>query len=368
MHILLDYRPALRDRTGVGQYAHGLAAALQAAGGPEARLTLFSSSWKDRLAADAVPGAGRADLRIPVRVLNTAWHRLEWPPAEWLAGAVDVTHSLHPLMMPSRRAARVVTIHDLFFLDYPEQTTAEVRRDYARLAPDHARRAEAVIVPSAYTRDAVVERLGVESGRIAVCPPGAPDWPPRQAPPEGGPILFLGTVEPRKNLSGLLKAYASLVRSWPETPPLVIAGKAGAVASLMPADDSRLLEDRVRWTGYVTEAEKLDLYRRAVLLVLPSLDEGFGLPALEAMTLGVPVVAARRGALPEVLGEAAVFVEPDAPDSIATAIRAVAGQPALRARLVAAGLRGASRFRWASSAAGVLDAYRDAIARRRHGV
>ena len=137
----MDYRPALRERTGVGEYVHELASALARRLGPEDSLALFSSSWRDRLADDAVPGADTIDRRIPVRVLNFAWHRFEWPPIERLAGTVDVAHSIHPLLMPSRAAGQLVTIHDLDFLDHPERTRGEIRRDYAGLAPSHARRA-----------------------------------------------------------------------------------------------------------------------------------------------------------------------------------------------------------------------------------
>ncbi len=124
LRILLDYRPALRERTGVGEYAHELAAALARQLQPPDRLTLFSSSWKDRLPAEPVAGADTVDLRVPVRILNAAWHRLGWPPVERFAGAIDVAHSLHPLLMPARSARQVVTVHDLDFLDHPERTRA----------------------------------------------------------------------------------------------------------------------------------------------------------------------------------------------------------------------------------------------------
>jgi len=117
--ILIDYRPALRQRTGVGEYVHGLASALAARLGPEDSIKLFSSSWKDRLPTAVVPGTSQIDARIPVQLLNLGWHRLEWPPVEWVARRVDVVHSLHPLLIPSRGAAQVVTIHDLYFLDRP---------------------------------------------------------------------------------------------------------------------------------------------------------------------------------------------------------------------------------------------------------
>ena len=156
VRVLIDYRAALRERSGVGEYTHQLVAALLAAYPPRRRppplaLTLFSSSWKDRLALDpALAGAAAVDRRVPVRVLNFAWHRLGWPPVESLTGGrFDVTHSLHPLLLPSRAAAQVVTIHDLHFLEHPEQSA---RRNPARLPgarpTPHAARADHVVVPS----------------------------------------------------------------------------------------------------------------------------------------------------------------------------------------------------------------------------
>src|SRR5262245_26013224 len=128
VRILLDYRPALRQRTGVGEYAHELASALVPRLGPDDRLTLFSSSWKDRLSPAVLPGRSVdvIDARVPVTFLNFFWHRLEWPAVETLAGDVDIAHSMHPLLMPAQRSAQVVTIYDLYFLDHPENTRAEI--------------------------------------------------------------------------------------------------------------------------------------------------------------------------------------------------------------------------------------------------
>ncbi len=134
MQILVDYRPALRARTGVGEYMHQIIRAYTARNDDE--VAVLCSSWKDRPAAGlaAELNAQVIDRRVPVRALNYAGHRLEWPPVEWLAGRFDVVHAAHPLAIPARAAAQVVTIHDLFFLAEPERTRAEIRRDYAPLA------------------------------------------------------------------------------------------------------------------------------------------------------------------------------------------------------------------------------------------
>jgi glycosyltransferase involved in cell wall biosynthesis len=371
VRVLIDYRPALRERSGSGEYTHQLAKALLAAfpastASRALELTLFASSWKDRFALPPdLAGAAAVDRRVPVSVLNFAWHRLGWPPAEWLAsGAYDVVHSPHPLLMPARRAAQVITIHDLNFLAHPERTRAEIRRDYPALARHHADRAAAVLVPSAYTAGEVERLLDVPRDRITICPPGAPDWTPRATVPKDGYVLFFSTLEPRKNVGGLLDAYEQLLTG-PSVPELVLAGRA--------TDDAQPWLDRiarppllghVRHVGYVQAGDRRALYEGARLLVQPSFDEGFGLPVLEAMTLGVPVVAANRGSLPEVLGGAGVLADPDRPADIARAIAQVLNDDGVAAACMDAGITRARTFRWDQTAHRVYDTYRYAIERR----
>lgn len=364
MDILIDYRPALRQRTGVGEYVHGLAVALARRLLPEDSITLFSSSWKDRLPAGVIPGARQVDVRIPVQLLNFGWHKLEWPPVEWVARPADVVHSLHPLLIPSTAAAQVVTIHDLYFLDRPDQTTAEIRRDYPKLAATHAQRADAIVVNSTHTGREVATRFGIPSERIAVCYPGRPDWSRRTEPPVDGPILFVGTADPRKNLSRLVEAYASLVARRTSVPDLVIAGSLPVAAEnlLGPADQA--LKARVRLTGYVTDDERRRLYGEASLLVLPSLTEGFGMTALEAMTVGVPVVASNRGALPEVVGDAGILVDPESVADLSSALERVLSDPGMRRSMSERGLERARQFSWTDSADRLYDVYHTAHRRR----
>ena len=364
--ILIDYRPALRQRTGVGQYLHGLAAALASRLDPNDGLTLFSSSWKDRLPPAAIPKTSQIDRRVPVRVLNLLWHRVEWPPVEWFAGHVDVVHSLHPLLIPVRSAARLVTVHDLYFLDRPEDTTAEIRRDYPALAQSHVRRADGVVVNSRYTGSQVAKRFGISADRITVCYPGKPAWPRRPEPAEAGPILFLGTLEPRKNVARLIDAYAALLERRPEIPDLVIAGarttSADEIVSRVNA--SGRMNSRVRFVGYVSDTERQRLLSAASLLVIPSLEEGFGIPALEGMTIGLPVIASNRGALPEVIGDAGILIDPEDVRSLAEAIERVLTDDQLRQSLSTKGVEQAGRFNWESSAEALYQGYRAAVARR----
>jgi len=366
VRIFVDYRPALRARTGVGEYVHEVARALVATAPADESLTLFSASWKDRLDAAVLPGALTADHRLPVRVLNFAWHRLEWPTVERLTGQTfDVAQSFHPLLAPTSDAARLVTIYDLDFLDHPERSRAEIRRDYPALAASHAARADRVLVISHHTARAVVERLGVAEERISIARPGAPDWPRRTAEPAEGCILFLGTIEPRKNVGALLDAYERLLATSPDAPPLVLAGGSTAEAApVMRRTQLAPLAGRVEAPGYVEAASRLDLYRRALVFVLPSHTEGFGMTVLEAMTVGVPVIASARGALPEAAGSAARLVDPDDAAGLAAAIAEVLANRALRDRMREDGWRQAATRRWRDTATSVRDAWTRAIAAR----
>jgi glycosyltransferase involved in cell wall biosynthesis len=372
VRILLDYRPALRQRTGVGHYIHSIATALARRPAPDESLVLFSSSWRDRLAPDAVPGAATVDRRVPVRALNYAWHRLEWPPVESLSGSVpfDVVHAAHPLLIPTRRGAQVVTIHDLDFLDHPERTHAEIRRDYGPLAARHARRADHIVVNSRHTRDDVQRRLHVSLERITVCEPGAPDWLPRDDEPEqAGTILFIGALEPRKNLGVLLDAYARLVSEDSAAPRLVLAGPASPASEpILQRLRAAPFAGRVDLPGYVHDDAKVALLRQAWVLVLPSHTEGFGLPALEAMTVGVPVIVANRGALPDVVGDAGRLVDPDDAGMLAAALAEITREPSRRRSMAAAGLRQARQFTWDRTVERLRQAWRAAFdyhARRR---
>jgi len=367
LRILIDYRPALRQRTGVGQYVHELASAVQAQLPPSDTLVLFSSSWKDRLPRGMVPGAAQIDWPIPVQALDLAWHRFEWPPVETLAGEVDIAHSTHPLLMPARHAVRVITIYDLDFLDHPERTRAEIRRDYPVLAARHARRADLIVVISDHTARMVGTRFGVGEDRIVICRPGAPAWPPRDEPTTTGPILFVGTIEPRKNLPALFSAYERVVHAHPDAPRLVLAGKTVEQSpTILDALKSRpALSGRVRQLGYVTDDERLALYRDASILVLPSLEEGFGMTAVEAMQVGVPVIASNRGALPEVVGDAGILIDPTDDEQISKAIADVLMDSGRRRAYAEAGRRRAGQFTWSASAERLVKAYREAVMRRR---
>jgi alpha-1,3-rhamnosyl/mannosyltransferase len=333
-------------------------------------LYLFSSSWKDRLVPAAELGATPIDRHVPVRALNYAWHRWQWPPVELLAKVqLDVVHAMHPLLIPSKTAASLVTIHDLDFLEHPERTRAEIRRDYPALARAHAAQADRVVAVSRHTAEAVTRQLGVPASRISIVSPVAPDWPRRSHEPAPGYVLFMGTLEPRKNVGVLLDAYASLVARDSRVPRLVLAGHATPDAAPWLAQaGSAPLAGHVDVRGYVPAADRRAVYEGALALVMPSHHEGFGIPALEAMTLGVPVIVASRGALPEVTGDASLQFDPADAGALASALRRVIDDAALRATMRERGFSRAAAYGAAAMASATREAWALAIeARKRRG-
>ena len=373
VRILLDYRPALRQRTGVGEFVHELTRALASERlrhGRGDQFAILTTSWKDRPAPDLsseLHGVEVIDRRLPVRALTWSWNRLGWPPVEWFAGTADVVHAQTPLIIPTRDAARVITIHDLDFLKHPDRTHAEMRRDYPSRARKHANRADQIVVSSHYTAGEVTRQLGVPRYRLTVCSPGAPRWASEVARQRAGSdlgstILFVGTLEPRKNVAGLLDAYEQLLSRRPDAPTLVIAGRVPDAAEALVARVNRPpLAGAVELRGYVPDGDRPLLYRQARILVLPSFEEGFGLPVLEAMASGVPVVVSDRGSLPEVAGDAATPIPPDNVDALSSEMERLLDLDVAR-QAVSRGLVQAARYTWEACAASALDAYREAIA------
>jgi glycosyltransferase involved in cell wall biosynthesis len=371
VRIVVDYRPALRARTGVGEYIHQVIKALAHTHSEDA-VTIFSSSWTDRppvnLSAE-LPGVRIVDRRVPVRALNAAWHRLGWPPVEALAGGrYDVAHSPHPLLLPSRAAAQVVTVHDLHFMTHPERTSHEIRRDYPALAASHARLADGIIVSSNFAAREVERIFSISTDKIAVCPGGVSAWAHQVngGDPEGY-LLFIGTLDARKNIAGLLDAYGRLLSRLKTCPRLLVAGGAGVDAGTwLRAMQQPPLAGHVEYLGYVTAERRAELLRGARYFLMPSFEEGFGLPALEAMAAGVPVIASHRGSIPEVVGDAGILIDPPDPSTLSAAIESALSNTSMWSTLRERGLARAAGFTWEKTARGVRGAYQAAILSHAH--
>ncbi len=199
---------------------------------------------------------------------------------------------------------------------------------------------------------------------MVTCHNGAPEWTARAHVPADGPVICVGTLEPRKNIGGLLDAWTHLIDGGCRVPLLLAGGAPSSAAPLLDRLTQPPLAGVVRHVGYLEEGDRRAFYERARLLVLPSFDEGFGIPAVEAMAAGVPVVVSRRGALPEVCGDAAVYVDPDDPRGMAAAIAELLADPERLEDLRQRGVARARQFSWTSSAERLWKAYADAVDRR----
>ena len=305
--------------------------------------------------------------RVPNFLMQFArrWARC---PIERTIGPCAVVHYPSFDMHQQSHGARVATIHDLMPLDYPDQYLAAYVALFRRTVSRIARDADALIAVSQYTKDSIVERLGVAPDRIVVVHHGVDDrFRPAPAAQvsairrklglRGPYILFVGTAEPRKNLLHLVDAFALLCRRRPGDLELVLAGKAAwGSASLQARITALGLGARIHLPGHIAGSDLPALYSGAAVFVLPSLAEGFGMPILEAMACGVPVVASNTTALPEVYGDAALGFDPTSSEAIALALERVLDDPTLRAGLVMRGLKRAACFTWEKAARKTLGA------------
>jgi glycosyltransferase involved in cell wall biosynthesis len=361
MNFGLDLRPSLLRPTGVGSYVLALATRLPALA-PQDRFFFFSASIRDRYPERKwPPNVKLVDRRLPVRLMNLLWNRRQWPPMDYLVrGSLDLVHSPHPLIVPGKKARHIVTIHDLFFLKQPDMTEAEIRRDYV----------PRVICVSEYTASEARLLLEVAPERIRVIPNGVD--PAYRTPisseevdgvlarrrlPKGG-ILYVGTEEKRKNLVNLAMAYMGLARRRPRLPPLVLVGPGSGWAQ-----GGSVVGPQILSTGYLETREVRALMAASSLLVLPSLEEGFGLPVAEAMAAGLPVVCSRGSALEEIAGRAATLVDPLNTKSIADGIERVLDDPTLAEEQRRKGIEESRKFDWEVTAAKTLAFYREVMGR-----
>src|SRR3954452_5090162 len=362
---------------GVGRYTARLATLLPAlfpddgytgfvARHPRTEIDAALAGFAVHLATERLP--------LPRPVLYDAWHMIGAPRlsvlARPLAGA-DVVHAPSVAVPPRGRARLVVTVHDVAPLLFPETFPARGRWFHRSGLRAAARRADAIIVVSHDAAADVVERTAISADRIRVVHNGVDDVDVTEEQVQAmrsrlgleRPYVFwVGTQEPRKNVRLLVQAFAAATAAEPSLPhDLVLAGGAGWLheqASTMAGADR--LGDRLRLLGRVGDEDLHALYRGADLFAFPSIHEGFGLPVLEAMRQGTPVVCTDRSSLPEVAGSAALLVTPD-PDAWAAAIISALTDDALRARLAASGRSRATEFSWERCVRQTNDVYADLI-------
>jgi glycosyltransferase involved in cell wall biosynthesis len=354
VRIVVDVTPLALPRTGIGNYVLGMLRGLTQAENQH-KVVAFS--------ALAPPGKRRVEQalgRLPLEhrlvvvppkshYWRTAWSRLGRGPVEWLAGPLDVFHFSDWMYPPQRGGVRATTIHDLVPLRHCEWVHPQTYRMHSRKYEHAARTCDLIVVNSEFTAGEVVELLGFPRERICVAYPGldpafGPEGPSHDF---GRPyVLTVATLERRKNLETLLDAMLVVQRSHPEL-RLAVAGAPGWQAPSLEAEG-------VLQLGYVGDAELASLYRGAEAFVYPSRFEGFGIPIVEAMACGAPVVASAHPSMDEASGDAAVRADPDSAQAIAAGIEEALGK---REALAASGLVHARRFTALAQGGAILRAY-----------
>jgi glycosyltransferase involved in cell wall biosynthesis len=355
VRIVVDVTPLTLPRTGIGNYTVGMLQGLVDAGGGH-EIVAFApvgprGGKSVRAALDGLP-IERRIVTVPPssHTWRTAWSRLGRPTVERLVGRLDVFHFSDWMYPRQRDGVRATTVYDLSPLHHPEWVAPLTARMHGRKYEHAARACDVLFAISGYTARDVTETLGVPAERIAIAHPGVS----ARYSPQGGRtqlgspyVLSVATLEPRKNLGTLVQAFA-LVRARRPELELVVAGAPVAWA------EQDLGGEGVRALGYVPDADLPALYRGASLLAYPSLLEGFGIPVVEAMACGTPVVTSTHPSLDDASGDAAVRADPKSPEALASAIERALVE---RERLIPLGLRHASRFTWRACGQAVLDGY-----------
>ena len=353
MRIAFDVSPLSHPRSGIGTYLRGSLAGLAEVARGEHEIVAFAPTSPRGLktiprALEGVP------VRLELRFLPFAhhwrqsWSRLGRPAVERFLGPIDVLHFSDWMYPPQRGGIRATTVHDLVPLRFPEWVQGRTQRMHSAKYRNAARTCDVLFANSAFTKGEVVELLGVPEDRVRVALPGADERfsPTGERTDLGRPyVLTVATLEPRKNLATLVRAHELLGR---EDLLLAIVGAEGW------GEQPALDRSGIVRLGHVDDEELPRLYRGATAFAYPSRFEGFGLPVIEAMACGVPVVCSSHRSLDEACGEAAVRADPESPEAIADGIeRALADRDELSLR----GRAHAARFTWLDTGRALLEGY-----------
>ena len=377
MRIGLDGFPLLTPRTGVGHYTFELARALA---------LLAPSDAFELIAPGPFPSSIIEDIRLNcpgnLRAVNTdanSIRRRRW----WAVGlplylrkaSLDLFHGTNYEVPLWSKRRSVLTIHDLSILLHPGTHQAELARRARRRLPVMARSAGMIVTAAECVRREISEHLHVQADRVAVTPfaprSGFQTVPPEQAKEtkqrlgiEDEFVLFVGTVEPRKNLLTLVRAFDQILRQTSRRPQLVVAGAEGwLMDELLAFIKESAIGDRLRFTGYLDDDDLRALYSSCAVFVYPSIYEGFGLPPLEAMACGAPVIASNIATFRETLGSAAQLIELNDVEALSRSIVEVLDDEDLRRGLSRRGLEQAAKFSWERTAQLTLEVYREVLRR-----
>jgi glycosyltransferase involved in cell wall biosynthesis len=363
--IGIDYTAAYEQGAGIGRYVRELVRALAAHDQHTPYRLFVAGAARKSLPSPPGPNFHWRPTRITPLWFARVWHRAQFPlPLEAFTGKIDLFHATDFTLPPHLPGTlTLLTIHDLSFVRAPETTTPVLKAYLDQVVPRSVRCATHVLADSQATKDDLVELYGTSPDKITVLLGGVnPEFKPITDPamrravrqryqiPDWPYVFSVGTVQPRKNYARLIEALAILGQAFKDI-HLVIAGGRGWLDSpIYQAVETFGMAHRVHFTGFVRDDDLPALYSDAVCLAYPSLYEGIGLPILEAMACGIPVITSKLSSMPEVAGDAALLVNPYKVEALADALRQLLGGESLRAELVQRGYSQVARFNWAAAA------------------
>lgn len=372
MRIAIDYTAGIRQEAGIGTYVRNLVAAMLTEDTQNAYTLLTSGHPTPEHPFPVAPNVNGKSIVIPDRYLNILWYRWHFPlPANLFSGPTDIYHGPDFVLPPlSSKTRKVVTIHDLAFLEHPEYAVPSLAAYLKKVVPDAVAKADVVATVSHEVSRTLIKHFQTPREKLTVIPNGvAPHFKRITDPVLLGAtqhkfelqhpfVLAVGTLEPRKNHLGLIKAFYQAQQRKNGPAMLAIAGGQGWLyeeTRQLVADLK--LDKKVRFLGRVTDLELITLYSMADVFAFPSFFEGFGIPPLEAMACGAPVITSNTSSLPEVVGDAALLVDPHDTDALAKAITRVIEDEQLRTELRQKGNVQVARYTWAESARKMLAVY-----------
>lgn len=374
--IGIDYTPAYEQGGGIGRYVRELVTALSKLDYDTA-YRLFVSGYKDDRHITFPPHFLIEPTVITPKWLARIWHRARIPlPVECFTGSVDLFHATDFVLPPVLpRVKTLLTVHDLSFVRVPESASPSLKHYLDRVVPRSIASASHVLADSQATKDDIVALYGVNTEKISVLLSGVDQcfsllqsdsvlMTTRNKYHLGTfPYIFsVGTVQPRKNYGRLIQALARL-RDRDIDIHLVVAGGKGWLDSPIYGTISEMrMQDYVHFIGYADDADLPALYQAATCLAFPSLYEGFGLPILEAMSSGIPVLSSNISSLPEVAGDAAILIDPYNVDEMTSGLYQLITDETLRTQLITKGRSRAQEFTWAKSASQLLGIYQNLLA------
>ncbi|MDA8196080.1 MAG: glycosyltransferase family 1 protein [Actinomycetota bacterium] len=376
VRVAYEATALLGRRTGVGEFCLNLAQALNFRS--DVDLIPFAVSWRGRNRLSEFMGGIRVppSKAMPARPLHELWSRWNFPALDNFTEAFEVVHGTNFVVPPTRAGARVVTVHDLTPLKFPH-IAAPATLEFPKLIQKAISDGAFVHTPSQFVADEVLENFEVSQERVVAIHHGAPvlhqgllddldhlDNDLVRKINTRPFILGLGTVEPRKDFSTLLRGYEAIASEYPDLLLVVAGGSGWGSDGFMRAVDESRFRNRIILTGYVDDLTRYYLLRNSQVFVYSSVYEGFGLPPIEAMALETPVISTRAGSLPEVLGEGALYFEVGDVDGLASRITNVFEDTNRLSKLLLQGKNQADRYTWDKSAASMLDLYKRAIRSR----